>query len=86
MILGWICIGLGLIGLLFVINFLVKIHNWKLRGYEETHQALMNGKLDEVKDPLEMKFSCIENKMYHIGAWEAYRDYRSIFNDDDGEY
>ena len=29
MILAWICIGLGLIGLLFVINFLVKMHNWK---------------------------------------------------------
>lgn len=81
MILAWICIGFGLIGLLFVINFLVKIHNWKLRGYEETHQALMKGKLGEVKDPSEMTFNSIENKMYHIGAYEAYRDFRSIFNE-----
>jgi len=80
MILAWICIGLGLIGLLFVINFLVKMHNWKLRGYEETHQALMKGKLGEVKDPSEMTFNNIENRMYHIGAWEAYRDFRSMFN------
>ena len=84
MILAFIFIGLGL--LLFIINFLVKMHNWKMRGYNETYQALSNGRLDEVKDPLEMKFSCIENRMYHIGAWEAYRDFRSIFNDDDGEY
>lgn len=83
MILAWICIGLGLIGLLFVINFLVKIHNWKLRGYEETHQALMKGKLGEVKDPSEMTFNSIENKMYHIGAYEAYRDFRSMFNEDE---
>lgn len=84
MILAWICIGLGLIGLLFVINFLIKIHNWKMRGYEETHQALMKGKLGEVKDPVEMTFSSIENRMYHMGAYEAYREFRSIFNDDDG--
>lgn len=83
MILAWICIGLGLIGLLFVINFLVKMHNWKLRGYEETHQALMKGKLGEVKDPSEMTFNSIENKMYHQGAWEAYCDFRSIFNEDE---
>ena len=86
MILAWICIGLGLIGLLFVINFLIKMHNWKMRGYEETYQALINGKLGEVKDPIEMTFNNTENKMYHIGAYEAYRDFRSIFNDDDGEY
>ena len=80
MILAWICIGLGWIGLLFVINFLIKIHNWKMRGYEETHQALMKGKLGEVKDPIEMTFNSIENKMYHRGAWEAYLDFRSMFN------
>jgi hypothetical protein len=83
MILAWICIGLGLIGLLLVINFLIKMYNWKLRGYEETHQALMKGKLGEVKDPSEMTFNSIENKMYHIGAYEAYRDFRSIFNEDE---
>ena len=82
MILAWIFIGLGLIGLLFVINFLVKIHNWKLRGYEETYQALMYGRLGEVKDPIEMTFNSIENKMYHLGAWEAYRNYRSMFNEE----
>jgi hypothetical protein len=81
MILVWICIGFGLIGLLLVINFLVKIHNWKMRGYEETHQALMYGSLEEVKDPYEMTFNSIKNKMYHLGAWEAYRDYRSMFNE-----
>ena len=86
MILAWICIGLGLIGLLFVISFLVKIYNWKMRGYNETFQALMYGNLKEVKDPIEMTFNNTENKMYHIGAWEAYCDFRSIFNDDDGEY
>ena len=57
-----------------------------MQGYNETHQALMNGRLGEVKDPIEMTFNSIENKMYHIGAYEAYRDFRSIFNDDDGEY
>lgn len=82
MILAWICIGLGVIGLLFVINFLVKMHNWKWRGYEETHQALMYGNLEEVKDPIEMTFNSIENKMYHLGAWEAYRNYRSMFNEE----
>ena len=82
MILAWICIGLGVIGLLFVINFLVKMHNWKWRGYEETQQALINGRLGEVKDPIEMTFNSIENKMYHLGAWEAYRNYRSMFNEE----
>jgi hypothetical protein len=57
-----------------------------MRGYNETYQALANGRLREVKDPIEMKFNSIENKMYHIGAYEAYRDFRNIFNDDDGEY
>ena len=86
MILAWIFIVLGIIGLAFVINFLIKIHNWKLRGYEETYQELMYGSLEEVKDPIEMTFNNTENKMYHIGAYEAYRDFRSMFNDDDGEY
>lgn len=84
MILAFIFIGLGL--LLFIINFLVKMHNWKMRGYNETYQALSNGRLGEVKDLIEMKFNSIENRMYHVGAYEAYRDFRSIFNDDDGEY
>jgi hypothetical protein len=57
-----------------------------MRGYNETYQAIANGRLGEVKDPIEMKFNSIENKMYHIGAYEAYRDFRNIFNDDDGEY
>jgi hypothetical protein len=81
MILAWIFIGLGIIGLLLVIIFLIKMHNWKWRGYKETHQALMNGRLGEVKDPSEMTFNSIENRMYHIGAWEAYRNYRSMFNE-----
>jgi hypothetical protein len=81
MILVWICIGFGLIGLLLVINFLVKIHNWKMRGYNETYQELMYGSLEEVKDPIEMTFNNTENKMYHLGAWEAYRDYRSMFKE-----
>ena len=85
-IIFWICISITFGCLLFAIGFLVKIHNLKLRGYEETYQALMYGDLEEVKDPIEMTFSSIEYKMYHLGAWEAYRDYRSIFNDDDGEY
>ena len=57
-----------------------------MRGYEETYQELMYGSLEEVKDPIEMTFNNTENKMYHIGAYEAYRDFRSMFNDDDGEY
>lgn len=80
MILAWIFIGLGLLGLLFVINFCVKMHNWKMCGYNETYQSLANGRLGEVKDPIEMKFNNIENKMYHLGAYEAYRDFRSMFN------
>ena len=86
MILAWIFIGLGLLGLLFVINFCVKMHNWKMQGYKGTYKALVNGRLGKVEDPKEMTFISIENKMYHIGAWEAYRDFRNIFNDDDGEY
>lgn len=85
-IIFWVCTSITFGCLLFVIGFLVKIHNWKMRGYNETYQALANGKLNEVKDPIEMKFNSIENKMYHIGAYEAYRDFRNIFNDDDGEY
>lgn len=85
-IIFWVCTSITFGCLLFAIGFLVKIHNWKMRGYNETYQALANGKLGEVKDPIEMKFNSIENKMYHIGAYEAYRDFRNIFNDDDGEY
>ena len=85
-IIFWICTSITFGCLLFAIGFLVKIHNLKLRGYEETYQALADGMLGEVKDPIEMTFISIENKMYHIGAWEAYCDFRSIFNDDDGEY
>lgn len=81
MILAWIFIVLGFLGLLFVINFLIKIHNWKVRGYKETYQELSHGRLDDVKDPFEMTFNNIENRMYHIGAWEAYRDFRSMFNE-----
>lgn len=81
MILAWICIGLGLIGLLFVISFLIKIHYWKMRGYKGTYKALANGGLGKVEDPKEMTFISIENKMYHIGAWEAYRDFRSMFDE-----
>ena len=85
-IIFWVCTSITFGCLLFAIGFLVKIHNWKMRGYNETYQALANGKLGEVKDPIEMTFNSIENKMYHIGAYEAYRDFRNIFNDDDGEY
>ena len=85
-IIFWVCTSITFGCLLFAIGFLVKIHNWKMRGYNETYQALANGKLREVKDPIEMKFNSIENKMYHIGAYEAYRDFRNMFNDDDGEY
>ena len=85
-IIFWVCTSITFGCLLFAIGFLVKIHNWKMRGYNETYQALANGRLGEVKDPIEMKFNNIENKMYHIGAYEAYRDFRNIFNDDDGEY
>ena len=85
-IIFWVCTSITFGCLLFAIGFLVKIHNWKMRGYNETYQALSNGRLNEVKDPIEMKFNNIENKMYHIGAYEAYRDFRNIFNDDDGEY
>jgi hypothetical protein len=85
-IIFWVCTSITFGCLLFAIGFLVKIHNWKMRGYNETYQALANGRLREVKDPIEMKFNSIENKMYHIGAYEAYRDFRNIFNDDDGEY
>ena len=84
MILALICIGLGL--LLFVIDYLIKLYNWKMQGYNGTFKALMKGTLEKVEDPNEMTFISIENKMYHIGAWEAYCDFRSIFNDDDGEY
>jgi hypothetical protein len=85
-IIFWVCTSITFGCLLFAIGFLIKIHNWKMRGYNETYQALANGRLGEVKDPIEMTFNSIENKMYHIGAYEAYRDFRNIFNDDDGEY
>lgn len=85
-IIFWVCTSITFGCLLFAIGFLVKVHNWKMRGYNETYQALANGRLGEVKDPIEMKFNSIENKMYHIGAYEAYRDFRNIFNGDDGEY
>lgn len=80
-IIFWVCTAITFSCLIFSIAFLIKIHNWKVRGYNETYQELSHGRLDEVKDPLEMKFSCIENRMYHIGAWEAYRDFRSMFNE-----
>lgn len=85
-IIFWVCTSITFSCLIFSIAFLIKVHNWKMRGYNETYQALANGRLGEVKDPIEMTFNNIENKMYHIGAYEAYRDFRSIFNDDDGEY
>lgn len=67
----WIFITITCSCILFLIGFLIKIHNWKLCGYNETYQSLANGKLGEVKNPIEMKFSSIENKMYHLGAWES---------------
>lgn len=79
MILAWICIGLGLIGLLFVINFLVKMHNWEMRGYNETFQLFKDNKLGTVSNPQFMKFSNIENKMYHRGAYRAYQEINSVF-------
>lgn len=85
-IIFWVCTSFTFGFLIFSIGFLIKIHNWKMCGYNETYQALANGKLWEVKDPNEMTFNNAENKMYHIGAYEAYCDFRSIFNDDDGEY
>lgn len=80
MIVFWIFTAITFSCLVFSIAFLIKIHNWKMRGYNETYQALLNGTLGEVKDPVEMTFNSIENRMYHIGAWEAYCDFRSIFN------
>ena len=80
-IIFWICTAITFSCLVFSIVFLIKIHNWKMRGYDETYQALSNGRLGEVKDPIEMTFNSIENRMYHIGAWEAYCDFRSMFNE-----
>ena len=80
-IIFWVCTSITFGCLLFAIGFLVKVHNWKMRGYNETYQALANGRLREVKDPIEMTFNSIENKMYHIGAWEAYREFINLFNE-----
>ena len=72
-----ICTAITFSCLVFSIVFLIKIHNWKMHGYKETYQALANGRLGEVKDPIEMTFNSIENIMYHIGAYEEYRDFRN---------
>lgn len=79
MILAWIFIVLGIIGLVFVINFCVKMHNWEMRGYEETFQLFRDNKLGVVSNPQFMEFSNIENKMYHKGAYRAYQEINSIF-------
>jgi hypothetical protein len=57
-----------------------------MQGYNGTYKALMKGTLKKVDNPSEMPFISIENKMYNIGAWKAYREFRNIFNYDDGEY
>ena len=85
-IIFWACTSITFGCLLFAIGFLAKIQNWKMRGYNGTFKALMKGTIRKVENPSEMTFISIENKMYHIGAWKAYRDFRNIFNDDDGEY
>lgn len=79
MILGLICIVLGL--LMFVIDYLVKLYNWKMQGYNGTFKALMKGTLRKVDNPSEMTFISIENKMYHIGAWKAYCEFINLFNE-----
>lgn len=79
MILALICIGLGL--LLFAIDSLVKLYNWKMQGYNGTFKALIKGTLKKVDNPREMSFISIENKMYHIGAWKAYREFINLFNE-----
>jgi hypothetical protein len=41
----------------------------------------MKGTLKKVDNPSEMPFISIENKMYHIGAWKAYREFINLFNE-----
>ena len=54
---------------------------WKMQGYNGTFKALMKGALRKVDNPSEMTFISIENKMYHIGAWKAYREFINLFNE-----
>lgn len=80
-IIFWVCTSITFGCLLFAIGFLVKIHNWKMQGYNGTFKALMKGALRKVDNPSEMTFISIENKMYHIGAWKAYREFINLFNE-----
>ncbi len=56
------------------------VNKWYKRGYCETYESFHKGQLGCVENPDYTYHSCNENKYYHIGAYQAYKEINNLNN------
>jgi hypothetical protein len=56
------------------------VNKWYKRGYRETYELFYNGRLACVGNPDYTYHSCNENKYYHRGAYQAYKEINNLNN------
>jgi hypothetical protein len=56
------------------------VNKWYKRGYRETYELFHNGHLRCVENPDYVYHSCNENKYYHRGAYQAYKEINNLNN------
>lgn len=70
-----VLVPICIIGYLFYI-----VNKWYKRGYNETYEMFHLGRLVHVENPDYVCHSCNENKYYHIGAHQAYKEINNLNN------
>lgn len=64
-----------IIGYLFYI-----VNKWYKRGYNETYEMFHRGQLGRIDNPDYTFHTSNENKYYHIGAYQAYKEITNLNN------
>lgn len=55
-------------------------NKWYKRGYNETYEMFHRGQLGRVDNPDYTFHASNENKYYHIGAYQAYKEINNLNN------
>jgi len=69
------------LALVLCVGYNIYLQNkWYKRGYNETYESFYNGRLMCVENPDYTYHSCNENKYYHRGAYQAYKEINNLNN------
>lgn len=55
------------------------VNKWYKRGYNETYEMFHRGQLGCVENHDYVYHSCNENKYYHRGAYQAYKEIKNNY-------